>query len=129
MEYVFSRAGTARAYYSKRFTQAGKTGTSQVSQGPDHSLFVIIAPVENPKIVVAVVVENGVWGARWAAPIASLVAEKYLFGEVEKGSRKSLENRMIKGDLTPTYRKMEIDRLKRLGWYVEPPKVDSLAVK
>ncbi|MBV7440514.1 peptidoglycan glycosyltransferase [Weeksellaceae bacterium TAE3-ERU29] len=128
MEYVFSRAGTARAYYTKRFTQAGKTGTSQNPHGADHSLFTIIAPVENPKIVVAVVVENGVWGARWAAPIASLVAEKYIFGDIEEGKRKSLENRMINGDLTPTYRSVEKERLKRLGWYVESKK-DSIAIQ
>ena len=128
MEYVFSRNGTARSYYTKRFSQAGKTGTSQNPHGADHSLFTIIAPVENPKIVVAVVVENGVWGARWAAPIASLIAEKYLFGDIEEGKRKSLEKRMIEGDLTPTYRSIERERLKRLGWYVESKK-DSIAIQ
>lgn len=128
MEYVFSRNGTARAYYTPRFTQGGKTGTSQVSIGPDHSLFVIIAPIENPKIVVSVIVENGVWGARWAAPIASLVAEKYLFGDIEGARRKSLEKRMIDGNLNATYRSIEKERLKRLGWYVEP-KIDSSAIQ
>ncbi|MEE3020146.1 MAG: penicillin-binding protein 2, partial [Bacteroidota bacterium] len=56
----------------------------------------------NPKIAVAVFVENGYWGARWAAPIASLVIEKYLTGNV---IRTWLENRMLKGSLLDEYQK------------------------
>lgn len=122
MREVFTR-GTARGFRSSRFEQAGKTGTSQNPHGPDHSTFTLIAPANNPQIVVAVVVENGYWGSRWAGPIASLVAERYLFGDVK---RTALENRMLKGNLNSIYRQQEIDRLKRLGWYVEPKKKDSI---
>lgn len=115
--------GTARGFKSNRFTQAGKTGTAQNPQGQDHSLFTLFAPIDDPKIVVAVIVENGYWGARWAGPMSSLVAEKYLFGDVE---RSSVENQMIKGNLEHEYRKQWIDYLKRKGWYVEPEKTDSI---
>lgn len=124
MKAVFT-GGTARGFISRKFVQAGKTGTAQNPHGQDHSTFTLVAPAENPKIVIAVVVENGYWGSRWAGPIASLVAEKYLFGEVE---RKGLENKMLKGDLRPEYRRQEIERLKRNGWYVEPKK-DSNVIK
>src|SRR5690606_20280349 len=104
------------------FTQAGKTGTAQNPHGQDHSLFTLMAPVEDPKIVVAVIVENGYWGARWAAPMASLVAEKYLLDTIK---RKHLEVRMKSGSLEGEYRRQWIDYLKRKGWYVEPTVKDS----
>jgi penicillin-binding protein 2 len=122
MEQVFT-IGTARAFRTKDFTQAGKTGTAQNPHGQDHSLFTLIAPVEDPKIVVAVIVENGYWGARWAAPMSSLIAEKYLMDTIV---RKSMEQRMINSSLEGEYKKQWIDYLKRKGWYVEPPKSDSL---
>lgn len=115
--------GTARGFATKRFTQAGKTGTAQNSQGQDHSLFTLIAPVEDPKIVVAVIVENGYWGSRWAGPMSSLIAEKYLFGDVE---RKAMEERMFNGNLQSEYQKQWIDYLKRRGWYVEPDKSETI---
>lgn len=118
--------GTARAYRTKLFTQAGKTGTAQNPQGQDHSLFTLIAPVEDPQIVVAVVVENGYWGARWAAPMASLMAEKFLMDTIQ---RTALENRMVRGSLEGEYKKQWINYLKRKGWYVEPEIPDSLKAK
>jgi len=121
MTQVFTN-GTARAYLTKDFTQAGKTGTAQNPHGQDHSLFTLMAPVEDPKIVVAVIVENGYWGARWAAPMASLVAEKYLLDTIK---RKHLEVRMKSGSLEGEYRRQWIDYLKRKGWYVEPTVKDS----
>ena len=68
------------------YTLAGKTGTvenfilieGEKKQLTDHSTFIAFAPAEDPKIVVSVFVENGYWGSRWAAPIASLIIEKYL---------------------------------------------------
>lgn len=122
MEQVFT-LGTARAFRTNAFTQAGKTGTAQNPHGQDHSLFTLIAPVEDPKIVVAVIVENGYWGARWAAPMSTLIAEKYLTDTIE---RKSMEQRMINSSLEGEYRKQWIEYLKKKGWYVEPPKSDSL---
>lgn len=122
MEQVFTN-GTARAYITKEFTQAGKTGTAQNPHGQDHSLFTLIAPVEDPKIVVAVIVENGYWGGRWAAPMSTLIAEKYLTDTIK---RPHLETRMVNGSLEGEYRKQWIEYLKRKGWYVEPVKKDSL---
>ncbi|MAO34057.1 MAG: penicillin-binding protein 2 [Flavobacteriales bacterium] len=56
----------------------GKTGTAQNPHGEDHSIFIAFAPKKDPKIAIAVYVENGGWGATWAVPIASLIIEKYL---------------------------------------------------
>ncbi len=56
----------------------GKTGTVQNPQGEDHSVFVAFAPMDNPKIAIAVYVENAGWGGSWAAPIARLMIEKYI---------------------------------------------------
>lgn len=61
----------------------GKTGTSQNPHGKAHSVFIAFAPKDNPKIAISVVVENSGFGATWAAPIASLMIEKYLKGEVK----------------------------------------------
>lgn len=70
--------GTGRHYKIPDISMCGKTGTVENSRGKDHSLFVGFAPRENPTIAVAVVVENAGFGATWAAPIASLMMEKYL---------------------------------------------------
>ena len=60
----------------------GKTGTSQNAKGKDHAIFICFAPKENPKIAVAVFVENGGFGVSAAAPVASIMIEKYLKGKV-----------------------------------------------
>lgn len=124
MESVIT-AGTGRGIMSKKFRQAGKTGTAENPHGQDHSIFVLFAPVDDPKIAIAVTIENGYWGARWAAPMATLIAEQYLYDTIE---RKYLYDRMIKGDLRAEYKRQEIERLKSKGWYIEPPKftIDSL---
>ncbi|MDP5139175.1 MAG: penicillin-binding transpeptidase domain-containing protein, partial [Spirosomaceae bacterium] len=62
----------------------GKTGTSQNKKGKDHSIFIAFAPRENPKIAIAVVVENGGFGGSAAAPIASLMIEQYIKGKIER---------------------------------------------
>lgn len=77
-------AGTARGAQIEGIQVAGKTGTAQNPHGRDHSVFALIAPVDDPKIVVFCLVENGGWGASVACPIASLIAEKYLTGEVKR---------------------------------------------
>jgi penicillin-binding protein 2 len=64
----------------------GKTGTAQNSQGEDHSVFIAFAPKDNPKIAIAVYVENAGWGGRAAASTASLMIEKYIRGEVTRSS-------------------------------------------
>jgi penicillin-binding protein 2 len=77
-------------------TMCGKTGTAQNPHGKNHSIFIAFAPIENPKIAISVVCENAGYGAAWAAPIASLMIEKYLKRQVK---RKELEERMINGNL------------------------------
>jgi penicillin-binding protein 2 len=71
-------AGTAARSKIKGITICGKTGTAQNPHGEDHSVFIAFAPKENPKIAIAVFVENAGFGGTWAAPIASLMIEKYL---------------------------------------------------
>ena len=97
MREVFSKEhGTAHYYEVDSLQQCGKTGTVQNPHGEDHSLFIEFAPMDNPKIAVSVIVENGGFGSKWAAPIASLLAEKYLTGKVQ---RKKLEKRIMEGDI------------------------------
>lgn len=62
---------------------AGKTGTAQNPHGPDHSIFVAFAPADDPKIAIAVYVENAGFGSTHAAPVASLIIEKYIKGRVD----------------------------------------------
>lgn len=75
-------SGTANHSKIPGIIMCGKTGTAQNSHGEAHSVFVAFAPRENPKIAIAVVVENSGEGAHWAAPIASFIVEKYLRGSV-----------------------------------------------
>jgi len=84
--------GTGRIAQIPGIKVLGKTGTAQNPHGKDHSVFVCIAPKEEPKIVVFCLVENGGFGATVAAPIASLITELYLNREVK---RKDLEQRII----------------------------------
>jgi len=73
---------TARSIAIEGITICGKTGTAQ-NQGKDHSVFIAFAPKDNPKIAIAVYVENAGFGSTYAAPIASLMIEKYITGEVK----------------------------------------------
>lgn len=90
--------GTARIAKIPGIEICGKTGTAQNPHGKDHSIFFAFAPKHNPKIAIAVVVENSGFGATWAAPIASLMMEQYLTGKHD--TRKALLERMLKGNLT-----------------------------
>jgi len=74
--------GTASSAKIPGITVCGKTGTAQNPHGEDHSVFIAFAPKENPKIAISVYVENAGFGGQWAAPIASLMMEKYLTGTV-----------------------------------------------
>jgi penicillin-binding protein 2 len=76
--------GTGRYYKIPDLSMCGKTGTVQNNHGKDHSLFVGFAPRENPVIAIAVVVENAGFGSTWAAPIASLMLEQYIYGKIER---------------------------------------------
>ena len=100
--------GTAKIAKISGIEVCGKTGTvenftlikGKKTQLTDHSIFVAFAPKNNPKIAIAVYIENGFWGSRWAAPIASLMIEKHLNKSTK---RKWLENRMINGSLINEY--------------------------
>lgn len=76
------QAGTARASYIPDIPICGKTGTAQNPHGEDHSIFFCFAPKDDPQIAVAVYVEHAGSGGRMAAPISSLIIEKYLKGKI-----------------------------------------------
>ena len=88
--------GTAWIAHIDSLDVCGKTGTAQNPRGADNSVFICFAPMDNPKIAIAAYVENGGFGATYAAPMASLMVEKYLKGET---SRPALEKRMKEADL------------------------------
>ena len=92
------RAGTATLAFNPQFEVCGKTGTSQNPHGQDHSVFFGFAPREQPKIAIAVYIENAGWGGAYATPVAGLMIEKYLRGEISE-SKKVLEERMLAADL------------------------------
>lgn len=88
--------GTGRWYRVPDIPICGKTGTAENPHGKDHSIFISFAPKDDPRIAIAVVVENSGFGATWAAPIATLIIEKYLTGEVK---RIDVEQRMVNSNL------------------------------
>jgi penicillin-binding protein 2 len=81
---VHEAGGTARRARIDGISVAGKTGTVQNPHGRNHATFIAFAPFENPKIAIAVFVENSGYGGTWAAPIASLLIEKYLTRNVKR---------------------------------------------
>ena len=91
-------AGTARSAYIPGIPICGKTGTAENPHGKDHSVFFGFAPKDNPKIAFAVYVENSGWGGSYAAPIASLMVEKYLNDTIST-PRQFLEKRMLDANL------------------------------
>lgn len=95
------KGGTGRIAANDSISVCGKTGTIQNPHGKDHSAFFAFAPKENPKIAILVYVENGVWGASYAAPIAGLLIEKYLTGKIAD-RKKPIEQRMLDSDLIHT---------------------------
>ena len=103
--------GTAKIAKINNIEICGKTGTAEnftlidnkKTQLTDHSIFISFAPKDEPKIAVAVFIENGYWGSRWAAPIGSLAIEKYLNKDV---NRKWLETKIMNGSLENEYMKV-----------------------
>jgi penicillin-binding protein 2 len=97
--------GTASRARIPGIVVCGKTGTAQNPHGEDHSVFLAFAPMDNPKIAIAVYVENAKWGGEWAAPIASLMIEKYLKGEISDIEK---EERILEADfLSKLYEEAE----------------------
>lgn len=88
--------GTSTVAKFKDFTVCGKTGTAQNPHGKNHAVFIAFAPKDNPKIAIAVLVENAGFGATYAAPIATLMIEKYIKGTV---TNKALEKRIMEVNL------------------------------
>jgi penicillin-binding protein 2 len=89
--------GTARWSEVPGLDLCGKTGTAE-NKGADHSILFAFAPQVNPKIAISVYIENGGFGSTYAAPIASLMIEKYVNGSIDK-SRAYKETRMVEADL------------------------------
>lgn len=104
--------GTASGFRVEGMKICGKTGTAEnkirvagkTYQLKDHSIFVAFAPRDNPKIALAVFIENSGYGATWAGPIATLMLEKYINGKI---TRTDLETRMLNGSLQAEYQKVE----------------------
>lgn len=112
--------GTAAVAKMDSIAVCAKTGTAEnkaivngeVIKMQNHSMFVAFAPRENPRIAIAVAIENAGYGAQWAGPIAALVMEKYLKDSVSQ-KRKPLEERMMKANLINKY-VFTIDSMNRL---------------
>ena len=108
MNAVYGPGGTASGLGLDGIEICGKTGTAENYlkvngkrvKLQDHSIFVAFAPKVNPKIAIAVFVENGYWGKRWAGPITSLMIEKYLRKKITKVD---FEKRMLEGSLKDQY--------------------------
>lgn len=86
--------GTAKGAMMDSIVVCGKTGTAQNPHGEDHSIFMVFAPRENPKIAMAIYIENGGFGATYAVPIGGLILEKYLTGKISD-RKKSVEERIM----------------------------------
>jgi penicillin-binding protein 2 len=96
--YQVVEAGTGRGGKLSGIPYCGKTGTAQNPHGKDHSIYISFAPKDNPKIALAVYIENGGFGAEWAVPISSLIIEKYIAGKI---TRPDMEKRMLEGVVLP----------------------------
>ena len=103
--YQVVEMGTATIAQLDGVQICGKTGTAQNPHGDNHSVFIAFAPKDNPRIVISVVIENAGYGATYAAPIASLMIEKYLYKTVK---RLDVEASMINSDL--------MTKLKKKKW-------------
>ncbi len=97
MQWVVEKpGGTARRARIDSIAVCGKTGTAENPHGEDHSVFIAFAPRENPQIAIAVYVENAGFGGTWAAPIASLMMERYIKGSISDTIK---ENRVLEANL------------------------------
>ena len=112
--------GTASFLKVPGIEVCGKTGTAENftkvngirKQLTDHSIFIAFAPKKNPKIAIAVLVENGYYGARWAGRVASLMIEKYIKGEV---SLKRMERLVLEKSLEEEYLKPYIGKAFKIN--------------
>jgi penicillin-binding protein 2 len=95
---VNEAGGTARRAHIDDIVVCGKTGTAQNPHGEDHSVFIAFAPLDNPQIAIAVFIENAGFGGTWAAPIASLMIEKYIKRTITNELK---EKRILEANLLP----------------------------
>jgi penicillin-binding protein 2 len=120
-EAVNSPWGTAILSRLPNIIMCGKTGTVQNPHGKNHSVFIGFAPRDNPKIAIAVIVENAGYGSTYAAPIASLIAEKYLtdsISDARKGQVEWMKNQVVLPELPQPKVKTEgkpLDTTKKLA--------------
>jgi penicillin-binding protein 2 len=113
--------GTGKGSKIPGIIMCGKTGTAEVKNRKDNSVFVAFAPRDNPKIAIAVVVENSGQGATWAAPIASFIVEQYLRGSISKRASNIKPDYYINANLLPSVvptaaekAKLKTDSIKRI---------------
>ncbi|QNN43198.1 penicillin-binding protein 2 [Pedobacter roseus] len=118
---VNSPWGTAKESQIPNILMCGKTGTVQNPHGKNHSVFIGFAPMDNPKIAIAVIVENGGFGGSYAAPISSFMVEKYLTDTIKPRSNGYTVKAFSETNLLPAL----IDKTKK----VKLTKLDSLNLK
>jgi penicillin-binding protein 2 len=118
---VNSPWGTAKESQIPNIIMCGKTGTVQNPHGKNHSVFIGFAPMDNPKIAIAVIVENGGFGGSYAAPISSFIVEKYLTDSIKPKSNGYTVKAFSETNLLPAL----IDKTKKL----KLSKTDSLNIK
>ena len=124
---VNTSTGTATESRIRNILMCGKTGTVQNNRGKNHSVFIGFAPRDNPKIAIAVIIENGGYGGSYAAPIASFITEKYLTD--------TLAPRTINGATLQKYKDanllpaLKMDKPKKPFTKVDSARVDSLKKK
>lgn len=118
---VNSPWGTAKESKIPNILMCGKTGTVQNPHGKNHSVFIGFAPMDNPKIAIAVIVENGGFGGSYAAPISSFIVEKYLTDSIKPKANGYTVKAFSETNLLPAI----IDKTKK----AKHTKVDSLSIK
>ena len=121
-----TRSGTAIGAQIEGIDICAKTGTAQNPHGKNHSLFVAFAPKDDPKIAIAVVVENAGFGSTWAAPIASLLMEKYLNDTISAKKLPEVD-RIANADLIPEvikhwYKKQDSIKMAKLAKQIDADK-------
>ncbi len=118
---VNSPWGTAKESQIPNILMCGKTGTVQNPHGKNHSVFIGFAPMNNPKIAIAVIVENGGYGGSYAAPISSFIVEKYLTDSIKPRANGYTVKAFAETNLLPAL----IDKTKKF----KPTRLDSLKLK
>ncbi|WP_262506626.1 penicillin-binding transpeptidase domain-containing protein [Sphingobacterium sp. T2] len=114
--------GTATGARIPGIEMCGKTGTVQNPHGENHSVFFAFAPRENPKIAIAVFVENAGYGGTWAAPIASMIVEKYIRDTISMS--KHVQDRIMNTNILP-FKKKSTPEVKKTDKQDNNSKKDS----